>query len=164
MTFLCWAKTPAAPELSQGLRMVPPSSLEYAGDISAAEAWEQLKSDPKAQLVDVRTTAEWNFVGLPDIASLGRQVHCVEWQAFPTGARNPGFVIETGQVLSDKAAPVLLLCRSGARSRAAAIALTQAGFGQAFNIAGGFEGDIDGEGHRGTRNGWKAENLPWRQG
>ena len=58
----------------------------------------------------------------------------------------------------------LLLCRSGARSRAAAIALTEAGFAQAFNIAGGFEGDMDGEGHRGNREGWKAENLPWRQG
>ena len=65
---------------------------------------------------------------------------------------------------SDPKAPVMLLCRSGARSRAAAIALTEAGFAQAFNIAGGFEGDADGEGHRGNRNGWKAENLPWRQG
>jgi rhodanese-related sulfurtransferase len=144
--------------------MAPPSSLEYAGDISAAQAWEQLEADPKVQLVDVRTAAEWNFVGLPDLSSLGRQVHCVEWQAFPTGARNPGFVIEAGQVLNNKDAPVLLLCRSGARSRAAAIALTQAGFSKAFNIAGGFEGDTDEEGHRGNRNGWKADNLPWRQG
>jgi rhodanese-related sulfurtransferase len=144
--------------------MAPPSSHEYAGDITAADAWERLQADPKAQLVDVRTMAEWNFVGLPDLSSLGRQVHCIEWQAFPTGARNPVFVSEAAQVLGDKNAPVLLLCRSGARSRAAAIALTEAGFAQAFNIAGGFEGDMDGEGHRGNRSGWKAENLPWRQG
>ncbi len=144
--------------------MAPSSSCEYAGDISAAEAWERLKADPKAQLVDVRTVAEWNFVGLPDLSSLSRQAHCIEWQSFPTGARNPGFVVEAGQTLGDKSAPVLLLCRSGARSRAAAIALTEAGFAQAFNIAGGFEGDPDGEGHRGNRNGWKADNLPWRQG
>lgn len=144
--------------------MAPPSSHEYAGDITAADAWERLQADPKAQLVDVRTMAEWNFVGLPDLSSLGRQVHCIEWQAFPTGARNPGFVSEAAQVLGDRNAPVLLLCRSGARSRAAAIALTEAGFAQAFNIAGGFEGDHDGEGHRGNRSGWKAENLPWRQG
>ncbi|HMH64387.1 MAG TPA: rhodanese-like domain-containing protein, partial [Rhizomicrobium sp.] len=102
--------------------MAPSSPLEYAGDISAAEAWERLKADPKAQLVDVRTVAEWNFVGLPDIAALGRQVHCLEWQSFPSGARNPGFVVEASQALGDKNAPVLLLCRSGARSRAAAIA------------------------------------------
>jgi rhodanese-related sulfurtransferase len=144
--------------------MSPLSSPEYAGDISVEEAWQRLISDPRTQLVDVRTLAEWNFVGLPDLSALGRQVHCIEWQGFPTGVRNPGFVTEASQALEDKDAPVLLLCRSGGRSRAAAIALTAAGFRQAFNIAGGFEGDTDAEGHRGARNGWKAANLPWRQG
>lgn len=148
--------------------MVAPSSLEYAGDISAAQAWEKLTRDPKAQLVDVRTMAEWNFVGLPDLSELDRRVHCVEWQGFPSGARNPGFAAEAAQAIAAAGAAktdtVLLLCRSGARSRAAAIALTAMGFEQAFNIAGGFEGDVDGEGHRGNANGWKAEGLPWRQG
>src|ERR1700754_4216775 len=137
--------------------MGPSSSAGYAGDIDASEAWERLKADPRAQLIDVRTMAEWNFVGLPDLSSLGRRVHCVEWQSFPSGAPNSGFVAEAAGTLSEKAAPVLLLCRSGARSRAAAIALTRAGFEQAFNIAGGFEGDPDSEGHRGNRNGWKAD-------
>jgi rhodanese-related sulfurtransferase len=59
---------------------------------------------------------------------------------------------------------VLFLCRSGARSRAAAVALTGLGFAKAFNVAGGFEGDPDGERHRGNINGWKAAGLPWRQG
>ena len=144
--------------------MAPPSSIEYAGDISAAEAWERLKNDPQAQLLDVRTRAEWNFVGLPDLSSLGRRVHCVEWQGFPTGARNPGFTGEATQALDDAGAQVMVLCRSGARSRAAAIALTQAGFTRAFNIGDGFEGDPDQEGHRGKINGWKASGLPWRQG
>jgi rhodanese-related sulfurtransferase len=144
--------------------MAPPSTSPYAGDISATEAWARLQADPKAQLVDVRTMAEWNFVGLPDLSALGRQVHCIEWQSFPSGSRNPGFVIEAGQALPNPSAPVMLLCRSGARSRAAAIALTEAGFAQAFNIAGGFEGDADSDGHRGNTNGWKAEDLPWRQG
>ena len=144
--------------------MAPPSSLEYAGEVSAAEAWQRLKADPKAQLLDVRTMAEWNFVGLADLSSLGRQVHCIEWQAFPTGARNPAFVSEVGQAVSDKDAPLLVMCRSGARSRAAAIALTQAGYRQAINIADGFEGDMDEDGHRGNRSGWKQANLPWRQG
>ncbi|HKU65051.1 MAG TPA: rhodanese-like domain-containing protein [Rhizomicrobium sp.] len=144
--------------------MAPSSSLEYAGEVSAAQAWQQLKADPKAQLLDVRTMAEWNFVGLADISSLGRQVHCIEWQGFPTGARNPAFIAEAGQALSDKDAPVLVMCRSGARSRAAAIALTQAGYRQAINIADGFEGDMDEDGHRGNRNGWKQADLPWRQG
>ena len=144
--------------------MVPSASSSYAGDISAAEAWEKLKGDPRAQLVDVRTLAEWNFVGVPDLSALGRQAHCIEWQQFPGGAPNPGFVAEATKVLKDKDAPVMLLCRSGARSRAAAIALTQAGYAHAFNVAGGFEGDLDEEGHRGNRDGWKVANLPWRQG
>jgi rhodanese-related sulfurtransferase len=144
--------------------MSPPSSLDYAGDISATEAWDRLQNEPKAQLLDVRTVAEWNFVGLPDLSSIGRRVHCVEWQSFPEGGRNPGFVIEAGQALDDPRAPVMVICRSGARSRAAAIALTAAGFTQAFNIAGGFEGDTDANGHRGNINGWKASDLPWRQG
>src|SRR5579872_4522093 len=121
--------------------MASVSPLDYAGDISATEAWDRLKGDPKAQLLDVRTAAEWNFVGLPDLSSIGRRTHCIEWQGFPTGARNPGFVIEAAQALDDPEAPVMLLCRSGARSRAAAIALTGAGYSQAFNIADGFEGD-----------------------
>jgi rhodanese-related sulfurtransferase len=143
--------------------MVPASSLDYAGDVSVVEAWEQLKADPATQLLDVRTMAEWNFVGLPDLSQVGRRVHCVEWQSFPTGAQNPSFVAQASQALGDPRAPVLLLCRSGARSRAAAIALTKAGFSRALNIAGGFEGDTDQNGHRSKIDGWKACNLPWRQ-
>ena len=144
--------------------MPPHSSLDYAGDISPTEAWDRLRNDPKAQLLDVRTIAEWNFVGLPDLSSIGRHVHCVEWQSFPSGAQNPGFVTEASRTLGDPGAQVMVICRSGGRSRAAAIALTQAGFTQAFNVAGGFEGDADREGHRGNISGWKAGSLPWRQG
>ncbi|HEY2011164.1 MAG TPA: rhodanese-like domain-containing protein [Rhizomicrobium sp.] len=144
--------------------MPPHSSFDYAGDISATEAWDRLRNDPKAQLLDVRTVAEWNFVGLPDLSTIGRRLHCVEWQSFPSGAQNPGFVAEVSKTLGDTGAQVMVICRSGARSRAAAIALTQAGFTQAFNIAGGFEGDADAKGHRGNITGWKAGGLPWRQG
>src|SRR5690242_7085177 len=136
--------------------MAPSSSPGYAGDISAKEGWDKLTSDPRAQLVDVRTIAEWNFVGVPDLSVLGREAHCVEWQTFPTGERNPDFVADAAAILGDPQTPVRLLCRSGARSRAAAIALTNAGFRQAFNIADGFEGSVDADCHRGTRNGWKA--------
>jgi rhodanese-related sulfurtransferase len=142
-----------------------PSSTDYAGDISVADAWEMLKSDPAAQLVDVRTIAEWNYVGLPDLGPVGRKVHTVEWQTFPSGAPNAAFVGEAAQALGaitpDTA--VLFLCRSGVRSRAAAIAMTRAGFTRAYNIAGGFEGDLNGERHRGKSNGWKAAGLPWKQ-
>ena len=143
------------------------SSSSYAGDLSAAEAWEMLKDNPGAQLVDVRTTAEWSFVGLPDLSSLNRQVHCVEWQSFPTMAANPDFVGETTGAVdgagAGKDAPILFLCRSGARSRSAAIAMTGAGYARAYNVAGGFEGDLDPARHRGSKNGWKAQGLPWKQ-
>jgi rhodanese-related sulfurtransferase len=140
---------------------------DYAGDVGAGEAWDKLNSDPKAQLVDVRTVAEWNFVGLPDLAGLGRRVHCVEWQSFPSMAPNPDFVAEIGRKLAAAGAgpdaTVLFLCRSGGRSRAAAIAMARAGYQKAFNVAGGFEGDLDAERHRGNSNGWKAQGLPWKQ-
>lgn len=139
-------------------------STDYAGDLSAEEAWALLKSDARAQLVDVRTQAEWNFVGLPDLADVGRDVHLIEWQMFPTMQVNPAFVADTESAAGTaKDAPVLFLCRSGARSRSAAIALTRAGYSKAYNVAGGFEGDLDGDRHRGQRNGWKAAGLPWKQ-
>jgi rhodanese-related sulfurtransferase len=144
------------------------TNADYGGDITSTEAWALLKSEPKAQLVDVRTSAEWNFVGVPDLSELGREVVCVEWQSFPTTAVNANFAVQTAEALRRAGAaeqtPVLFLCRSGARSRAAAIAMTRSGYSKAFNVAGGFEGDPDEERHRGMRNGWKAANLPWRQG
>jgi rhodanese-related sulfurtransferase len=142
-------------------------SQTYAGDLSVAEAWDMLGREPKAQLADVRTMAEWSFVGLPDMAPLGRQVLCIEWQGFPTMQPNPDFVAQVSALLREaggsKDAPVLFICRSGARSRSAAMAMTEAGFQKSFNIAGGFEGDLDGERHRGQLSGWKAAGLPWKQ-
>src|ERR1700761_8819523 len=133
---------------------------DYAGDIEVSKAWELLQADPKAQLIDVRTAAEWTYVGLPDLASLGREVHAIEWQSFPSGEINPDFAQITGEQMKLAGAtsdtPLLFLCRSGARSKAAAIVMTRAGFGHAYNVAGGFEGNLDGEAHRGNVNGWKA--------
>ena len=152
---------------SRPVAMSPSSSPEYAGDLGLAEAWALLEQEPKAQLVDVRTVAEWNFVGLPDLSVLGRKAHCVELQSFPTMQPNPNFAADTAEALQLAGAwpqtPVLFLCSSGARSRAAAMAMARAGFEKAFNVAGGFEGDLDGDGHRGETNGWKAAGLPWRQ-
>ncbi len=136
----------------------------YAGDVSAPEAWAALQADPRAQLVDVRTAAEWAFVGLPDLTELGRRVHCIEWVTFPSMDPNTAFVSEAGAALGpDQDIPVYFLCRSGARSRAAAIALTAVGYTKSFNIVGGFEGDLDADRHRGKNNGWKAARLPWAQ-
>jgi rhodanese-related sulfurtransferase len=142
------------------------SSMGYAGDLSARETWERLAREAAAQLIDVRTVPEWNFVGVPDLASLQRQALLCEWQHFPS-APNGGFVQEVAEALKRTGyragAPLFFLCRSGARSRAAAIALTEAGYGPCFNIKDGFEGALDKERHRGGSAGWKAEGLPWMQ-
>jgi rhodanese-related sulfurtransferase len=144
-----------------------PTSAGYAGDLTIAQAWSQLESDPSAQVIDVRTAAEWAFVGIPDLSQVGREALFVEWQAYPSGAVDPDFARKAALALREAGAgsetPVLFLCRSGARSRAAAIAMTKAGWSRAFNVAGGFEGDLNEERHRGDRNGWKAAGLPWRQ-
>jgi len=137
----------------------------YAGDVTPQEAFRVLGADPRARLVDVRTRAEWSFVGLPDLASFGKEPVLLEWQVFPSMERNTRFADDLSTALGADVsdAPVFFLCRSGARSRAAAIALTSAGFARCFNIAGGFEGDLDETRHRGARNGWKAAGLPWSQ-
>jgi rhodanese-related sulfurtransferase len=142
------------------------TSGTYAGDLTPQEAWSLLESDKGAQLVDVRTAAEWTFVGLPDLSGLGRQVVCVEWQSLPAMALNPDFVGDVKHEapgLAKTDTPILFLCRSGARSRSAAMAMTAAGYSRAYNIAGGFEGDLDAQRHRAGINGWKAAKLPWRQ-
>ena len=137
---------------------------DYAGDVSPTETWAALKDDPAAVLIDVRTPAEWAYVGLPDIASLGKLVLTVAWQTWPEGQQNAAFLAEAQEQGLKRGQPVYLLCRSGVRSLAAAKALTQAGYGPCYNIAGGFEGPLDPTRHRGTLAGWKVEGLPWRQG
>jgi rhodanese-related sulfurtransferase len=147
--------------------MTEQEALGYAGDITAKEAYSLLEREKSSLLVDVRTKAEWSYVGVPDLSGLGKRVALIEWQEFPTMQVNSNFARQVDQLLkeSDAApdAPVLFLCRSGARSRAAAVAMTAAGRTQCFNIAGGFEGPLDDERHRGAREGWKAEGLPWTQ-
>ena len=135
----------------------------YAGDVSPAEAWQILQDEPNAVLIDVRTNAEWAYVGVPDLRPVERDLHCVAWQLFPTMAVNQGFVEQVGQNGVTPEQTVLLLCRSGVRSRHAAIALTQAGYGRCLNVADGFEGPHDAAGHRGQAAGWKASGLPWFQ-
>jgi rhodanese-related sulfurtransferase len=132
----------------------------HKGDVMPAAAYEQLKASENAYLIDVRTDAEWNFVGVPAVDRLLR----LSWQSYPTMERNGRFVEMVEEAGIPKDAEIFLICRSGARSAAAANALTDAGFANCYNVAQGFEGDRDGEGHRGTVGGWKRAGLPWVQG
>lgn len=135
----------------------------YAGDIAPTEAMKLLADRNDAVLVDVRTRAEWNYVGLPDLESVGRKPALVEWQVFPAMQVNPDFVSTLTGALPDKATPLLFLCRSGVRSAAAAKAMTAAGYETCLNVTDGFEGPLDSAARRGTTRGWKASGLPWRQ-
>lgn len=136
----------------------------YAGDVSPQTAWRMLSELPDATLVDVRTAAEWNFVGFPDLNAVGKTLVEIEWQAFPAMKVDPDFASKLDQRLGGhRDAPLLMLCRSGARSAAAAAVMTTAGYANSFNIANGFEGPLDPSGRRGSVAGWKHDGLPWRQ-
>jgi rhodanese-related sulfurtransferase len=139
----------------------------YAGDVSVKEAWDSLARSAAATLVDVRTQAEWAYVGVPVLSSIGKAAVLVEWDEFPTGALVPDFIgrlkSELDKLGIDKAAPLYFICRSGNRSRHAAVAATGAGYSQAFNVAHGFEGRLGPERHRGSKESWKGEGLPWVQ-
>jgi rhodanese-related sulfurtransferase len=137
--------------------------MAYAGDLSPDEAFELLAGNPEAVLVDVRTRAEWSYVGTPDLSGVGRDAVLAEWVSFPDGERNPRFLEAVGAAVTDPGTPVVFLCRSGVRSVAAAEAATAAGFTAAYNVTEGFEGPPDGAGHRGAAAGWKVRGLPWKQ-
>ncbi|TAJ92781.1 MAG: rhodanese-like domain-containing protein [Reyranella sp.] len=135
----------------------------YAGDVTPSVAWKILGELKDAILIDVRTRAEWNYVGVPDLAGLDKKPGLVEWQVFPSMQVNPDFVGALSGALADKAVPLLFLCRSGVRSVAAAKAMSAAGYSTCLNVTDGFEGPLDAQGKRGATRGWKAAGLPWRQ-
>jgi rhodanese-related sulfurtransferase len=146
---------------------MPQPSSSYAGDATPQEAWEALAGDPSAALVDVRTSAEWAFVGIPDLSELSKRPVLAEWQTYPSMQVDQGFVDRVAEALqatgSGPETPVYFLCRSGVRSQAAAAAMAAKGFTACFNVAGGFEGPLDAQRHRGASAGWKAVGLPWTQ-
>ncbi len=132
----------------------------YRGDLLPSETFERLRASDRAYLIDVRTDAEWNFVGLPAVERLLR----ISWQVYPRMEQDSDFVGKVERAGLEKDDEIFLLCRSGVRSAAAAAALTRAGFENCYNVAQGFEGDKDEHGHRGTVGGWKHAGLPWVQG
>ncbi|MEB3984049.1 rhodanese-like domain-containing protein [Mycobacterium sp. 663a-19] len=137
--------------------------MSYAGDITPLQAWKMLSDNPRAVLVDVRTDAEWRFVGVPDLSSLGRDVVYIEWNT-TDGTPNENFAAELRDRVppSDEERPVVFLCRSGNRSIGAAEVATEVGITPAYNVLDGFEGHLNAQGHRGE-TGWRAIGLPWKQ-
>ena len=131
--------------------------LPYSGALTPTEAHALWRNAPGAKLVDVRTRAEWDYVGrIPGAVE-------IQLLGYPGNQPNPAFLSELESKV-DKAAPVLFICRSGGRSHNAAMLATQAGYRDAYNVLEGFEGDRDAQGHRNTTGGWRAAGLPWTQG
>jgi len=132
-------------------------NLPYAGAVTPQEAWELLQLAPGAKLVDVRTRAEWDWVGrVPDAVE-------IEWMQYPGNVRNENFLAQLKHEV-DSEALILFLCRSGARSDATARVATEAGFNACYNVLEGFEGDKDANHHRNKIGGWRHAGLPWIQG
>jgi len=130
--------------------------LPYAGALTPAEAHEIWRNVPGATLVDVRTRAEWDYVGrIPGAIE-------IEILTYPGNRPNPAFLGELEDRVP-KDSPVLFICRSGGRSHNAAMLATQAGYASSYNVLEGFEGDRDAQGHRNSVGGWRAAGLPWTQ-
>lgn len=138
-------------------------------EVGPKETWDGLRNDKDAVLVDVRTHAEWSFVGLPDLSGLGKELLLNQWAILPGMQQNPSFMDELDKKLDGAAlSKIYFLCRSGVRSLSAAHLVSEAlaARGQSVdcvNIIGGFEGDLDQDRQRGNMNGWKNDGLPWRQ-
>jgi rhodanese-related sulfurtransferase len=138
---------------------------DYAGDVKAAEVWETLAGDPAAVLVDVRTEVEWNLIGKPELSGIAKEPIFLQWVKM--GGLNKNFVSELKAALEDRGvardAPVYFMCQSGGRSKMAAMQCAALGYTRCYNIADGFEGDLDEHRHRNSVSGWKVAGLPWYQ-
>jgi rhodanese-related sulfurtransferase len=138
--------------------------LAYAGDVSPAEAYRVL-SQEGGFLVDVRSLPEWQFTGVANLEGMPAKLLTISWKTYPNFVLNPEFEKQLASAVgAQKDVPIFFLCKTGGRSLDAAVAMTQAGYSQSYNVTGGFEGDQNESGQRGTKNGWKAAQLPWAQG
>lgn len=130
--------------------------LPYEGALTPQEAYAMLQQTPAAKLVDVRTRAEWDWVGrIPGAVE-------VELLTYPGSRPSQTFIADLERQVG-KDAPVLFICRSGGRSHNAALLASEAGYTECYNVLEGFEGDKDAAGHRNSRGGWRAAGLPWTQ-
>ncbi len=145
-----WRQPPSADDrqAEEGLRT-----------LKAPQAFRLLQDDAQAVLVDVRSCAEWDFVGVPLVDNYVQ----VEWRMYPDMAVNPDFLAEVAAAGLTPQTPLVLLCRSGQRSREAGMFLLENGFSAVYNVVDGFEGTHNDYGHRRSVNGWVAAGLPWLQ-
>ncbi|MBT3396200.1 MAG: rhodanese-like domain-containing protein [Alphaproteobacteria bacterium] len=130
------------------IQSTPTRGNAFAGDVTAQAAWDELGQNPGAILIDVRSDGEWTQQGVPDLSSVSKSTVLIELET-QTGP-NPNFVTQVMDAVPAKDDVVIFICRSGARSAAAATALAAQGFTQCYNLLGGADA-----------GGWKAAELPW---
>lgn len=158
------AFSPASDDVPASSVVQSVAASEEVTELPADRIWSFLEANQDAVMVDVRTRAEWSFVGVPDLGDLPNRLILLEWQSFPSMAMNQAFCDTLDKELGERRdAPVVFLCRSGARSMAAAQAMTGYGYSNCVNVSDGFEGDLGPDRRRGVLNGWKAAGLPWAQ-
>ena len=137
--------------------------MKYAGDIKSSDAYEILKNEQNSFLIDVRTLPEWQFSGVPDLSPIGKEVHTISWMMYPRMEMNNNFASQVEAMIPDKKAKLFFVCKVGGRSLDAAMTMTRFGYENCYNIANGFEGDLNEHNQRGKTSGWKASGLPWEQ-
>ena len=142
---------------------MPPG--DYAGDVSCQDAWDALADNEDAVLVDVRTQVEWQLIGKPDLSTIRHEPIYLQWVTMQ--GVNENFVDELKDALEAREVkpdtPVYFLCQSGGRSKMSAMQCTQLGFNRCYNVAEGFEGELDEHRRRNSISGWKVAGLPWTQ-
>jgi rhodanese-related sulfurtransferase len=141
-------------------RAASPSA--YAGDVTPKEAWQALGQQPQAQLIDVRTHAEWVYAGIPQLRDIDKEARLVSLRLYPELDLNPDFLAQLEKTAPDKSAPLYFLCRGGVRSVEAAKMASAAGWQHCYNILYGYEGQANERQQRGKLDGWKASELPWQ--
>jgi len=139
---------------------------DHLGGLSPKATWEMMQKDPRALLIDIRSSMEFLFVGHPVGA-----VH-IAWIDEPDWVVNPHFASEIRQLVLGGASacdsgngcvPIVLICRSGKRSKEAGNLLLKEGMQNVYHVDEGFEGDLNDRHQRSSINGWRFHGLPWEQ-
>ena len=143
--------------------------------VTATDAYEMKTADEKVFLIDVRTRAEVNFLGMPTVADANIPYFTpADWMTFDDKKQvfklepNADYMMALAEFLEenggDKNSTILLMCRSGSRSAKAVNLMAKVGYKNVYSVTDGYEGDKSKEketkGHR-IVNGWKNSGLPW---
>ena len=136
--------------------------MSYKRNLLPKMAVERLQNNPQALFVDVRSKAEFKYVGYPENSILIPWIDDPDWEPNPEAFSDAVMQeLDSRENLSDT--EIILICRSGFRSNEALKCLENKGFTQVSHVASGFEGDLDENDHRGNLNGWRHDGMPWSQ-